>query len=466
MLYAKISTDKTVTFGPVLAADGTMSSGALAYTDAKIFKNGTDGALDASATFTHKYEGVYALLLKAADLNAVGCYEVVLNKSPLSAAPVKITVLAANVYDWLFGTTAPSTLTQTQVSGGAYDLTNATYVAALKSALGTVPAQLANVAHGGAAASLNLAGGTALGATTMGTLTQTGAVSWGATTFASVVVSGTTTLSGNVTLSGTLGTGAVTFASHAITGAYSVGTTTTYTGAVSYGSTEAHTGAITANITGTVSGNSTHTAANVVTAMGTGTFLTAIPWNVSWDAEVQSECTDALNAYDAPTNTEMVAAFTEIKGATWATTDTLEAIRDRGDAAWVTGTATSTLTAGQVRTELATELGRIDVAVSSRGTGTSTHSAADVVTAMGTGTFLTAIPWNAAWDTEVQSECTDALTAAALTAAGIADAVWDELATGHIDTGKAGAQLWTVINTLSSGSAINVTTTTTIIESE
>jgi hypothetical protein len=143
MLYAKVSTDKTVTFGPVLAADGTMSSGALAYTDAKIFKNGTDGALNASATFTHKYEGVYALLLKAADLDAVGCYEVVLNKNPLSAAPVKITVLAANVYDWLFGTTAPSTLTQTQVSGGAYDLTNATYTAALKTALGTVPASLA-----------------------------------------------------------------------------------------------------------------------------------------------------------------------------------------------------------------------------------------------------------------------------------------------------------------------------------
>ena len=33
-----------------------------------------------------------------------------------------------------------SQLTQTQVSGGAYDLTNATYVAALKSGLGTVPA--------------------------------------------------------------------------------------------------------------------------------------------------------------------------------------------------------------------------------------------------------------------------------------------------------------------------------------
>jgi hypothetical protein len=109
MIFAKVGVDKTVTFGPVLAADGTMSSGAIAYTDAKIFKNGTDGALNASATFTHKYEGVYALLLKAADLDAVGAYEVVLNKNPLSAAPVKITVLAANVYDWLFGTVAPLT---------------------------------------------------------------------------------------------------------------------------------------------------------------------------------------------------------------------------------------------------------------------------------------------------------------------------------------------------------------------
>ena len=30
----------------------------------------------------------------------------------------------------------------------------------------------------------------------------------------------------------------------------------------------------------------------------TGTGLTAIPWNASWDAEVQSEVTDALNAMD------------------------------------------------------------------------------------------------------------------------------------------------------------------------
>lgn len=36
-----------------------------------------------------------------------------------------------------------------------------------------------------------------------------------------------------------------------------------------------------------------------------GAGLTAVPWNAAWDAEVQSECTDALNAYDPPTNAEM-----------------------------------------------------------------------------------------------------------------------------------------------------------------
>lgn len=93
--------------------------------------------------------------------------------------------------------------------------------------------------------------------------------------------------------------------------------------------------------------------ANLIADIGAnGSGLTALPWNASWDAEVQSECTDALNAYDPPTNTEMVAAFTEIKGATWATTDTLEAIRDRGDAAWTTATGFSTHSAADVRTEI------------------------------------------------------------------------------------------------------------------
>jgi len=49
----------------------------------------------------------------------------------------------------------------------------------------------------------------------------------------------------------------------------------------------------------------------------TGTSLTAIPWNASWDAEVQSEVADALAVYDPPTNTEMEART--IAAASYAT---------------------------------------------------------------------------------------------------------------------------------------------------
>ena len=40
-----------------------------------------------------------------------------------------------------------------------------------------------------------------------------------------------------------------------------------------------------------------------------GAGLTAIPWNAAWDAEVQSEVTDGLNAYDPPTKAELDAGF-------------------------------------------------------------------------------------------------------------------------------------------------------------
>lgn len=89
-----------------------------------------------------------------------------------------------------------------------------------------------------------------------------------------------------------------------------------------------------------------------------GAGLNSIPWNAAWDAEVESECTDALAAYDPPTRAEL-------------TTDT-----------------NSVLTAvGDVPTN------------------------AELASALGTGTWATAIPWNAAWDAEVQSEVQDAIEA-------------------------------------------------------
>lgn len=107
-------------------------------------------------------------------------------------------------------------------------------------------------------------------------------------------------------------------------------------------------------------------------------------------------------------------------------TDSVEALRDRGDAAWAdSGTPPSAAAiATQVRTELGVELGRIDVGIGTRATQVSvddlptnaelaaSQAAADDATlaAIGTGgAALTSVPWNPAWDTEVQSEVQDAI---------------------------------------------------------
>lgn len=64
-----------------------------------------------------------------------------------------------------------------------------------------------------------------------------------------------------------------------------------------------------------------------LTNKGDGSGFTAIPWNAAWDAEVQSEVTDGLNAYDPPTNTEMEArtlvAADYATAANLATVDTV-----------------------------------------------------------------------------------------------------------------------------------------------
>lgn len=82
------------------------------------------------------------------------------------------------------------------------------------------------------------------------------------------------------------------------------------------------------------------------------------------------------------------------------------------------------------------------------------------------GAGLTAIPWNAAWDAEVQSEVTDALNAydpptqaEIPTAAAIADAVWDEQTWDHRAPGTAGA----AIHPIDSNQAQAGSTATTIV---
>ena len=94
-----------------------------------------------------------------------------------------------------------------------------------------------------------------------------------------------------------------------------------------------------------IAGLNNLSSAQVVSALGTGTWATAIPWNASWDAEVQSEVQDAIEANNldhllkiaVDTNFATTVHLDSVLGhmadngtaATFSrTTDSLEAIRD------------------------------------------------------------------------------------------------------------------------------------------
>lgn len=147
-----------------------------------------------------------------------------------------------------------------------------------------------------------------------------------------------------------------------------------------------------------------------------------LPWNAAWDAEVQSEAADALSAYDPPTNAEMTAAFAEIKGATWASTDTLEAIRDRGDAAWATATGFSTLDAAGVRTAVGLASANLDTQIGTLATAadlTAVKASTDLIPAdPATETTLAAIAGYI--DTEVAAILEDTGTSLPATLATLA----------------------------------------------
>lgn len=158
---------------------------------------------------------------------------------------------------------------------------------------------------------------------------------------------------------GTLTTGAVSVTTVATSGtvtfnALTVSNATTLTGAVSLGSTLAVTGAI--------------TATNASNNLRLGTFTVdtnEMTWNSSWDTEVQSEVDDAIIAKGldhlvftsvagADVADDSIIAKMVSKSATadWDsftnTTDALEGLRDRGDAAWITANGFSTHSAADV----------------------------------------------------------------------------------------------------------------------
>lgn len=173
--------------------------------------------------------------------------------------------------------------------------------------------------------------------------------------------------------------------------------------------------------------------AGLTEAGGTGDQLTAVPWNAAWDAEVQSEATDALNAYDPPTKAELDSAV-----------DALPTAAENAAAVWDEPTAGNT-TAGTFGERVT----RIPNAAAGGNGGLPTVDANNYVAGI-QGTKNQLDDLNDLSAAAVQSEAEDALAAydpptntemeaRTLDAASIAklDAVLDGTVTGSVNDASA-----------------------------
>lgn len=139
-------------------------------------------------------------------------------------------------------------------------------------------------------------------------------------------------------------------------------------------------------------------------AVQTHAMSTAYEALLGTTAEIASAANDAIVAGTVGTGVSTIETQIGTAGA---------GLTALPDTTGIETAVTNSLTAyaPATATALATAQADLDNPSQYKATGFSTHSAADVITAMGTGTFLTAVPWNADWDDEVESEATDALTA-------------------------------------------------------
>lgn len=145
-------------------------------------------------------------------------------------------------------------------------------------------------------------------------------------------------------------------------------------------------------------------SANLDTQIGTlatASALTTVGTNVSTilsriGAIAGSGTNTILGFFQFLMKKAAMTAPSDIGGTYDNTTDSLEALRDQGDAAWITNTALSIRTAvGMASANLDTQLGAISTAVA------TVSGYTDDIGVAGAG--LTAVPWNAAWAAQVRA---------------------------------------------------------------
>lgn len=340
MLFLKQSTaSQSVVIGPFVdSTDGNTAETALTVnaSDIRLSKNGANIVAKNSGGGTHDELGYYTITLDATDTDTVGRLQVMVHVA--GALPVyhEFQVLEEAIFDALFAASANAF---TGAAGSTVANANVTQISGDATAADNLEAILDGTGGTGLTLStLTTSGTVTLNALTVSNATTlTGAVSLGST----LTVTGTTTLAA-VACTTITASGAVAFQStFAVTTSTSLGalscTTLTASGAVAFQSTFAVTtstslaalsattfatsgtttlNALTVTNALTVSGATTLTGAvtatNASNNLRLGTFTVdtnAIAWAAAWDAEVQSECADALVAYDGLVPADLPANF-------------------------------------------------------------------------------------------------------------------------------------------------------------
>lgn len=216
-------------------------------------------------------------------------------------------------------TLGTSTLTQSQVTGGAYALNSASF--AFNAALDLTTTQKASVNTEADAALSDV------GVTTTVTGRIDAAVSSRLASAGYTAPPSAASVADAVwdeALSGHLTAGSTGEALNAA-GAAGDPWTTSLPGAYSAGQAGYIVGT---TLNATISSRASQASVDVVDAIvdailldtaeigAAGAGLTALPWNAAWDAEVQSEVADALAVYDPPTHAELTAAIDAVPTAT------------------------------------------------------------------------------------------------------------------------------------------------------
>ncbi len=169
-----------------------------------------------------------------------------------------------------------------------------------------------------------------------------------------------------------------------------------------------------------------------------GAGLSAIPWNASWDAEVQSECTDALNAYDPPTRAELTTDTNSIITEVDANETKIDALND-----------VSTADLASALTDI-----HLDHLLAATYDPASKPGAADAL-------LNEIIENDGGVSRFTENSLEQAPSGTGASAATIADAVWDEAQADHVGAGTFGVVASEVADILvDTGTTLPATLTT------